>query len=290
MKVNLTDAIERYPAHLGGRGISVETQSKYLYELKSLSRLMGADDEWPTYPQLADWQAGLTKLSNVTIHHKVTTVKSFFRWAVEMEYIPVDPAAKLVVPKRPKKLPQTLSDSQIDYLLHKWVPYYLKRDEFLVARDKALVKVLVMTGLRRAELASLNVGDVSLEGRAIAVRSGKGDRDRTVIIPKNVVPELKVLTDGREYDEPLFVGKGGNRLKPNAINEMFTRKVSKQLGRRVTPHQCRHAFATYLVNRGTPLHQVQAQLGHTSLATTQIYLHATRREMLASMDVLDDLA
>jgi site-specific recombinase XerD len=289
MKVNLSDAIERYPSHLGGRGISVETQSKYMYELNALSRLMGSD-EWPAYPQLAEWQAAHSKLSNVTLHHKVTTVKAFFRWAVEMEYITEDPAAKLVIPKRPKKLPQTLSDDQVDFLLHKWEPYYMKRDQFLVARDKALVKVFIMTGLRRAELTNLNVDDVSLEGRAVAVRSGKGDRDRTVIVPKNVIPELRALTTGRSYDEPLFVGKGGRRLKPNAINEMFTRKVSKQLGRRVTPHMCRHAFATYLVNRGTPLHHVQAQLGHSSLATTEIYLHATRREMLDSMDVMDDLA
>ncbi len=287
--MNLAQAIERYPAHLGGRGISVETQSKYLYELRQLSRLM-VNTDWPTYAALADWQSSFPALTKTTVHHKVTAIKAFFRWAVDMGYITTDPAEKLVVPKRPKTLPETLTDSQVDYLLHKWEPYYMKRDGFLIDRDKALVKVFIMTGLRRAELTALNVGDVSLEGRAVAVRSGKGDRDRTVIIPKNVIPELRALTQRREYDEPLFVGKGGERLAPNAINEMFHRKISNALGRRVTPHMCRHAYATYLVNRGVPLHQIQTQLGHSSLTTTQIYLHATQREVRDSMDVLDDLA
>lgn len=284
--MNLNEAIERYPASLGGRGISVETQSKYMYELKSLSRLIGTD-EWPSYPQLADWQSGLTKLSNVTIHHKVTTVKSFFRWAVDMEYIATDPSAKLVVPKRPKTFPPTLTDSQVDFLLHKWTPYYMKRDAFLIDRDKALVKVFIMTGLRRAEMCTLNVGDINLEGRAISVRGGKGNRDRTVMVPKNVIPELTTLAKGRGPDEPLFTGKGDARLTPAAISYVFLRKVSKALNKRVTPHMCRHAYATFLVNKGTPLHQVQELLGHDSLATTQIYLHTSGRELKNAVDALE---
>lgn len=286
--MNLTDAINRYPAHLQGRGIGVETQKKYLYELRQLSKLIGAD-KWPTYPVLADWQASHPNVSAVTLHHKVTTVKAFFRWALDMEYISEDPAARLVVPKRPKKQAATLSQSVVAYLLGGWEPYYMKRDTFLVARDKAMVKVFIMTGLRRAELTNLNVGDISLEGRAVAVRAGKGGKDRTVVIPKNVIPELRVLTEGRKYNEPLFTGKGGNRLKPNAINEMFKRKISKALGRNVTPHQCRHAYATFLVSKGIPLHQLQENLGHESLATTERYLHATTRDRLLSVDVLDEL-
>jgi len=100
------------------------------------------------------------------MHHKVTTVKAFFRWAVEMEYIESDPSTKLVVPKRPRTFPKTLTESQIDFLLHRWEPYYIKRDAYLIDRDKALVKVFIMTGLRRAEMCALDVGDVNLEGRA----------------------------------------------------------------------------------------------------------------------------
>jgi len=287
--MNLTDAIKKYPSHLSARGISLRTQSKYMYELNALRKLLDSDD-WPTHPQLAEWQAAQTHVTKVTMHHKVTTVKAFFRWAVEMEYIEADPSAKLVVPKRPRTFPKTLTESQIDFLLHRWEPYYIKRDAYLIDRDKALVKVFIMTGLRRAEMCSLDVGDVNLEGRAISVRSGKGERDRTVVIPKNVIPELTALTEGRDIDAPLFIGKGGERLTPAAINYVFLRKVSKAMNRRVTPHMCRHAYATYLVSKGTPLHQVQELLGHESLATTQLYLHASARDLKNAVDVLDDIA
>jgi integrase/recombinase XerD len=182
----------------------------------------------------------------------------------------------------------------VQWLLKEWTPFYTKRDAFLVDRDRALVKLFIMSGLRRAELSALNVGDVNVEARSIAVRSGKGDKDRTVMVPPNVQPELRTLTKGRRHDAPLFIGKNirgeRKRLAPDAISYVFTRKVSPAMGRRVTPHMCRHSYATMLVNRGVPLNQIQQLMGHASLATTQIYLHASGRELRDAVEVLDDIA
>lgn len=153
------------------------------------------------------WQAGLTG-SNTTKHHKVTCIKQFFAWAVDMEFLDRDPAVKLAVPKRPKTLPKFLSEAEVRYLINDWTPAYRKRDAFLVARDRTLLKLLTLTGLRRTEVSALNVGDVSLAHRVLIVRAGKGNRDRTVGFPPAMVTDLLVLTSGRAPDAPLFMGKG----------------------------------------------------------------------------------
>jgi integrase/recombinase XerD len=269
----------------------LESQKLYAGTIAMLHKQTG--DAWPTYPDLVDWLSSMD-ISKTTMHHRTANVKRFFAWCVDMEYLAKDPAAKLVVPKRGKNNPPMLSNRQVQFLLKEWKPYYSKRDAFLVDRDRTLVKLFIMSGLRRAELSALNVGDVNVEARSIAVRSGKGDRDRTVMVPPNVQPELLALTKGRRHDEPLFLGKNirgePKRLEPDAISYIFTRKVSKAMGRRVTPHMCRHSYATMLVNRGIPLNQIQQLLGHASLATTQIYLHASGRELREAVEVLDDIA
>lgn len=252
------EAISRYQRALKARGLSLESQKNYVGTVRVLHKQTG--DAWPTYPVLVDWLSSMD-VAKTTMHHRTANVKRFFSWCVDMEYLEKDPAAKLIVPKRGKNNPETLSASQVQYLLHEWLPAYSKRDAFLVDRDKALVRLFIMSGLRRAELSSLNVGDVNVEGRAIAVRSGKGDKDRTVMVPLNVQPMLRVLTKGRQQDEPLFIGKNirgeRKRLAPDAISYIFTRKVSPAMDRRVTAHMCRHSYATMLVNRGTALNKIQ---------------------------------
>jgi site-specific recombinase XerD len=289
--MTFAEAISRYQRALHARGLSLESQKNYTSTVAGLHKQTG--DAWPTYPVLVDWLSSMD-VAKTTMHHRTANVKRFFAWCVDMEYIEKDPAAKLIVPKRGKNNPVTLSVSQVEFLLGDWTPYYTKRDAFLAARDKALVRLFIMTGLRRAELSALNVGDVNVEGRAIAVRSGKGDKDRTVMVPGNVQPELRALTLERNYDEPLFIGKNirgsRKRLAPDAISYIFTRKVSPAMGRRVTPHMCRHSYATMLVNKGVPLNQIQQLMGHSSLATTQIYLHASGRELRNSVEVLDEIA
>jgi site-specific recombinase XerD len=270
MKMTFEEAIVRYGRALRARGLSLESQENYAGTISLLRKQ--TSDAWPTYPVLVDWLSGMD-VAKTTMHHRTANVKRFFAWCLDMEYLEKDPATKLVVPKRGRNNPTMLSAAQVQYLLKEWTPFYTKRDAFLVDRDRALVKLFIMSGLRRAELSALNVGDVNVEGRSIAVRSGKGDKDRTVMVPPNVQPELRTLTKGRRHDAPLFIGKNirgeRKRLAPDAISYVFTRKVSPAMGRRVTPHMCRHSYATMLVNRGVPLNQIQQLMGHASLATTQ---------------------
>lgn len=101
---------------------------------------------------------------------------------------------------------------------------------------------------------------------------------------------LGVLTEGRRAKDPLFQRRDGGRLDPNAISYVFTRKVSPAVGTRVTPHMLRHSYATYLCRRGVPLRQIQQLLGHSSLATTQVYLDVTAMDLEQAVTALERLA
>jgi len=270
VNVDLQSAVSLYLDFQRGRGLSLLSLKTLRSILGELSRFL---DAWPQGDALMRWQAS-QRVARTTMHHKVKTARAFFVWAHANGYIRDDVATQLVVPRRPKHLPQVLDDGQLDRLLRGWESAYSERDLELVARDRLLVRTFMMTGLRRAEICSANVGDYDMLHRRLRVR-GKGDRDRVVPLPAGL--SLADLVDGRKPKEPLFQRRDGGRLDPNAISYVFTRKVSPAVGTRVTPHMLRHSYATYLCRRGVPIRQIQQLLGHSSLATTQIYLGLAKK-------------
>lgn len=147
--------------------------------------------------------------------------------------------------------------------------------------------MFIFTGLRRAEICALTVGDIDLQHGRIRVR-GKGDRDRVVPIPAPL--DLSPLVEGRKPRDPLFIGRRKKRrLDREAVSYVFTRKVSPAVGCRVTPHMLRHSYATYLCRRGVPIRQIQQLLGHSSLATTQVYLDVTAADLEQAVAALNRL-
>jgi site-specific recombinase XerD len=284
--MSLDSAIDQYLAFLCGRRLSLGTIDKWRGILGEIRRLSTTEDPWPTFPDLVTWQASQVGC-RTTVHHKVGVVKRFFKWAHDAGMIEADPAVQLEAPRRSKHLPKPLDDDMLEHLMNNWKPDYRPEDAELVVRDRLLVRTFIFTGLRRAEVCSLNVGDIDLQHGRIHVR-GKGDRDRVVPIPAPL--ELGPLVEGRKSREPLFVGRRKKRrLDREAVSYIFTRKVSPAVGVRVTPHMLRHSYATYLCRRGVPLRQIQQLLGHSSLATTQLYLDVTAADLEQAVTVLDGL-
>jgi integrase/recombinase XerD len=219
--------------------------------------------------------------ASATVARKVAAVKSFCHFLLRTGVIEDDPAAELDSPKVKKRLPQTLSQEDVDRLLA--IPAQ-QGDTPKALRDRALLEVLYATGMRVSELAQLTLDDVDLNAGTVRC-VGKGNKER--VMP--LYPEaLDVLRNYMEHGRPEFLGadRGQTALFLNPRGEQLTRqglwliikRYAKELGigDRVTPHTLRHSFATHMLNGGAGLREVQKLLGHANISTTQVYTHVSR--------------
>jgi integrase/recombinase XerD len=172
-------------------------------------------------------------------------------------------AEQLEAPRRPARLPHYLTEDETHRL------FGAVRDS---PRDSAILHVLAYCGLRVGELCRLSVEDVDLSTNILHVRSGKGDRDREVIIEEKTRAAIDRYTTERA-----LAGQSSGRLfpvSPVTVERMVRSNAEKaQINRRVTPHMLRHTLATTLLSRGCDIRYIQKLLGHASVATTQIYTH-----------------
>ncbi len=172
-------------------------------------------------------------------------------------------ADDLEPPRRPERLPRYLNEEEVHRLLER------VKDS---PRDSAIVHVLAFGGLRVGELCRLSLEDVEFERNILHVRSGKGDKDREVVLEDRT----RAAIDRYLADRKLS-GEGSSRLFPvgPVTVERIVRRTAQEAGipRRVTPHMLRHTLATALLSRGCDIRYIQKLLGHASVATTQIYTH-----------------
>ena len=217
--VPFEDAIAEWRDHLEARGLSLVSIKTYTTHIRSVAT--ETRGMWPGYPDLVRWQTRQKALSKTTRHHKAKSVRCFFQWAMDMEYIGTNPARRLPVPTRAKTLPEFLSDAEMERLIYgKLRLPYRKGERWLATRDLLLTRLLVLTGLRRAEVCRLLVGDVDPQRRT-PLRPRRQGRSR----PHRPVPRRYSIPDapsGRAPNEPLFVGRyEGRPLQPDAVNYIF---------------------------------------------------------------------
>lgn len=226
--------------------------------------------------QLLD--SGIVRAS---ISRKMSALRSFFRYLNEQGVIDDNPLSRISGPKTEKRLPSFLTSEEIRSLLDACdssSPHGL--------RDKAMLELLYASGLRVSEIASLDVGSVDLETRQIRVW-GKGSKERIVLMGQPATEELEqYLTLGRpklkkeSQTEALFLNRYGQRIAERRIQYLIKKYAEKAgLSGRVHPHMIRHSFATHMLDGGADLRVVQELLGHSNLASTQVYTHVTRSQM-----------
>jgi integrase/recombinase XerC len=184
-----------------------------------------------------------------------------------------NPAHDVRAPKAAKRLPETLDPDQMARLLD------IKADDRpFVLRDRAIMELLYSSGLRLAELVGLDMGDLDLAQGMVQVL-GKGQKSRLVPVGSVAVGVLKQwlldrATLAKPEEKALFVGRGGRRLGPRAIQTRVAQWARRQgLSMHVYPHLFRHSFATHLLESSRELRGVQELLGHADISTTQVYTH-----------------
>ena len=221
--------------------------------------------------------------SKSTVARKLATLRSFYKFLVKRNQISSNPVTVVRTPKQEKKLPQFLEYEQVKILLE--TP---PLDNWLGARDRAILETLYSTGIRVSELVGLNMDDVDFLGEVIHVR-GKGKKERITPIGTSALRVIQHYMEFRNkraqsnsnFDSKvLFVNKHGQRLSTRSVRRKMDKYLKMAgLPASISPHTLRHSFATHMLNNGADLRSVQELLGHQSLSTTQVYTHLTTKKL-----------
>lgn len=232
-----------------------------------------------------------------TLGRKVATIRSFFRFLLRRGFIERNPAATLRAPKIARGLPRFLSVDDMFRVLDAPVEDPQRASE-LTIRDRAILELLYGSGLRVSELASLRIGDASLETRTVRV-VGKGGKER--IAPfggpcgdalGSWLAERQMLISAKTVPrDMLFLGVRGTPLSVRQVQNIVRRYGALGAGRGdLHPHALRHSCATHLLDAGADLRGIQELLGHSSLSTTQRYTHVSIDHLMAAYDRAHPLA
>jgi integrase/recombinase XerC len=217
-------------------------------------------------------------LSRSSAARKLAGLRAFFRFLCREGRLATNPARLLATPRRDKRIPAVLDEAEVEALLG------LPGDGLAAVRGRAILELLYATGIRCAELVSLDVGEVDLDARMVRVL-GKGRKERVVLFGRRAQDALRTWLAERARRKPrtdaLFLNARGGRLTDRSVRALVARRVVQTaLARRCSPHTLRHTFATHLLTRGADLRAIQELLGHASLSTTQRYTHVDTRHML----------
>jgi integrase/recombinase XerC len=239
--------------------------------------------------ELRGWLASqrVAGLSSATIARRATAIRMFFAWATHTKLVTEDPASALVIPKVSKKLPHILQQNQAEHVMERAA---LRADDNSPThiRDQAMLELLYATGIRVGELVGLDIHDLDPSRRTIRVL-GKGSKERVVpygaIAEKTVENYLAISRPALANDSSgaaLFLGSRGKRIDQRVVRTMVHEVLSSLEGvPDLGPHGLRHSAATHLIEGGADIRAVQEILGHSSLATTQLYTHVSMDRLRA---------
>ncbi|HEV8052178.1 MAG TPA: tyrosine recombinase XerC [Parachlamydiaceae bacterium] len=218
------------------------------------------------------------KQTKKTIVRRLSTLRSFFKYAIQHKIIQSNPTEILETPKLEKKIPSPLTYDQIKHLFD--LP---DTDSYLGLRDRAIMELFYSSGLRISELVALNRSDIDFSSLLIKLK-GKGKKERIVPITRNASQWIHSYLENQERysnidghlaeadHDAVFLNKYGKRLTARSIDRHFEAYLKKSgLAGRATPHTLRHTIATHWLENGMDLKTIQIMLGHSSLATTTIY-------------------
>lgn len=214
------------------------------------------------------------ELNPSTIVRKIASIKGFFKFLCHRRDIKTNPAISISSPKLPKKLPRVLTIAEIEKILK----------SNLTSFELAIIELLYSAGIRVSELTRLELKNLDLSQRIIKV-FGKGSKERIVPINKKCVNVLNSYLKRREIialkfeSEPyLFLDEKGKRITRQKVYQII-KKQGELINKKISPHTIRHSFATHLLERGADLRVVQELLGHSSIVTTQLYTHISKKTL-----------
>ncbi len=219
------------------------------------------------------------KNSNKTIARKLTSLRMFFEFLLEVGAVNNNVFSSVENPKIEKNLPHYLNYNEIEELISS-----MEEDDAYHIRNKLIIEILYSTGIRLNELTNLKTSDINYSNKIIRVL-GKGSKEREVFygdkLSKILELYLKKARDELLKDKKsdyLLISKLGSKLSSNSIYKIVRDSINYiSSKRKISPHTLRHTFATHLINNGATIKSVQTLLGHESINTTEIYTHVSNK-------------
>lgn len=283
LQMHAEHAVDAFLSHLRiERALAENTLSAYGRDLTKLLSFL-QERQLSTFQQvdadtLREFLRGLanSKISARTMARCLSTLRTFYRFALDEQLVDRDPTEAIRSPKIGRSLPKTASEHELTRLLDAPDTSTLRG-----LRDRAMLSLTYAAGLRASELVHLQVGDVDRRRGAVTT-VGKGGKRRVVPIGQVTLVHLEEYLDARktprsEENSPvLFCGHGGRAMTRQAFWKLVRKySLGAGLSHVLHPHSLRHSFASHLLSGGADLRSVQMLLGHVSIATTEIYTHVS---------------
>lgn len=279
---------------LAERNGSRKTVESYAVDLQQLAEALAGRGSEPPYPwknldegvarrYMSAFVSG--RVAPATMRRKLASARSFCRFLQREGVLLDNPFALLRGPRRAKTLPKVLSVGDVERFLAQ--PERDRREgslaEYPARRDAALFESLYSTGCRISEMVPVKWGEIDF-GRGTLVVTGKGSKDRLVILGAKALKALLALREAAAAINPAFASDTSSVFLSDRMSRFSPRLAERRMKRYLveaglpsdlTPHKLRHSFATHLLDAGADLRSVQEMLGHASLSTTQIYTHVS---------------
>ncbi|QTY27175.1 tyrosine-type recombinase/integrase [Flavobacterium sp. CS20] len=235
------------------------------------------------YFQVESWIAELSQhnLKHKSINRKLSSLKTFYMFLLKTDQIKTSPMQKLKSLKTPKPLSTPFSIQEVENVINSFEPV-----DFKSSRQALIIELLYATGMRRAELISLQTKDVDLAKQQLKI-TGKRNKQRIIPLYNKICESIKNYLQFKKHnglshpnllvtdqDEPLYPS-----LVYHVVNNAFSEFSSKS---KTSPHILRHTFATHLLNQGSDLNAIKELLGHESLSSTEIYTHNSIEQLKQS--------
>ncbi len=273
------------------RNLSPHTLRNYRTDLSHFLHYLGdrgvslAEVSRPTYRLYLD-DLRAAGIAQGSLRRRASTIKSFFKHLFHQRTLPSDPLRLAGTPKTPRTLPRFLSVGEVEALI---AAPDLNTPAGL--RDRAILEVLYGSGLRVSELVTLRLQSIDWENAFLRVH-GKGDRERAALLGEQALAALedyvrqgRTQLAGESAEDALWLNRFGGPLSARAVQLAVRRyAIAAGMPKAVHPHLLRHSFATHMLERGADVRVVQELLGHSNVATTQIYTHVTESAKRAAIE------
>ena len=273
----------RYERNMSPR--TIRSYSEDLDDFESFFRNLDGQLSWETIDRdiIREWVESMMDRGNsaTSVNRRLSSLRSFYRFALKRGMVEVNPASLVKGPKKAKPLPQFVKEGEMNRLID---DDRLWGESYEDALARTIIIMFYETGIRLSELVGLDDTDVDLANRTVKV-TGKRNKQRIVPFGDELASELSQYVEKRDSQvvrttSGMFLDKKGKRVSHEKVGEVVKWALSEVTTmKRRSPHVLRHSYATAMLNNGAGLESVKKLLGHQSLSTTEIYTHTTFEQL-----------